>query len=344
MPESLRQDAAWMRKALALAAKGLGTASPNPMVGAVVVKGGRLVGAGYHRKAGEPHAEVNALRDAGEAAKGAELFVTLEPCSSWGRTPPCTEAILKAGVRRVVAGCLDPNPKHAGAGVKILADAGLDVSCGVEREACEQLNEAFFKWIVLKRPFVLLKMAETLDGRIATASGSSQWITGPAARRRVQRLRLWADAIMVGAGTARADKPQLTARTPGGKVLKTPRRFIATSSPLESFGLQAPSWEAVDLPDKAAWDAFLDRLGAEQASSLLIEGGGELAASALAAGAVDKVEFHIAPKILGGAGSRPSVGGADPMTLAEAKGLSRVSMRKLGCDFAVSGYISQKET
>jgi len=330
-----------MRKALALAARGMGTASPNPMVGAVVVKDGKLLGEGFHRKAGEPHAEVNALRDAGGKARGAELFVTLEPCSTWGRTPPCTEAILKAGVARVVAGCLDPNPKHAGAGIRILSDAGLEVSCGVEREACETLNEAFFKWIRTRRPFVLLKLAETLDGRIATASGSSQWITGPAARRRVHKLRLWADAVMVGAGTARADKPQLTARGLKGETLKTPRRFVASSAPLESFSVDGQGWEAVDLKGPGAWDAFLEKLGAEQTTSLLIEGGGELAASALAAGAVDKAEFHIAPRILGGAGSRPSVGGRDPESLAEALDLSRVSIRKLGGDFAVSGYITR---
>lgn len=336
-----RQDAKWMRRALALAVKGMGTASPNPMVGAVVVREGQAVGEGWHVHPGEGHAEVNALREAGDAARGATIYVTLEPCSTYGRTPPCTEAILKAGISRVVIGCADPNPKHAGAGVKILSDAGLAVTCDVERDACETLNEAFFKWITVKRPFTLLKMAQTLDGKIATASGDSQWITGATARRRVQKLRLWADAIMVGANTAALDTPRLTVRTASGRILKTPRRFIASSRGAEALKGLDGAWEAVNLEDKAAWDAFLDRLGAENVTSLLIEGGGELAASALAAGAIDKVEFHIAPLILGGRGSRGSVAGPNPESLSQAYGLSGLSVRKLGDDIALSGYIKR---
>lgn len=335
------QDARWMRKALALAAKGMGTASPNPMVGAIIVRDGKVLGQGWHVRPGEGHAEVNAIRDAGGEAPGAAIYVTLEPCSTWGRTPPCTDAILKAGIKRVVAGCLDPNPKHAGAGMKILADAGIETVCGVEEESCQHLNEAFFKWICAKRPFVLLKMAETLDGKIATASGKSQWITGAAARRRVQKLRLWADAIIVGSSTAELDKPRLTVRTGAGRVVKTPRRFVASSRGAEALKGLEGVWECVKLAGKPDWDAFLAKLGAEGATSLLIEGGGELAASALAAGAVDKVEFHIAPKILGGRGSRSSVGGANPESLAEAFSLSDVSLRKLGCDIALSGYIKR---
>lgn len=340
---SADEDRKWMRRALRLASKGLGSASPNPMVGAVIVKDGKPLGEGWHVRPGGPHAEINAFASAqGKDIQGATLYVTLEPCCSWGRTPPCTDAILKSGVGRVVVGCLDPNPKHAGAGIDILGKAGLETVCGVERDACERLNEAFFKWIVKRRPFVTLKLASALDGKIATASGSSQWITGAKARAEVHRLRLWADAILIGAGTFRADNPSLTARGSMGNVLKTPRRFVASRNPASLKGLLKEGWEAVSLDSHAAWDAFLSRLGEESVTALLIEGGGELAASALRAGAIDKVEFHFAPKILGGRGSRPSVGGDNPASLAEALELSGVSIKKLGCDFAVSGYIKRK--
>lgn len=333
---SQEQDVRWMRRALRLAQRGLGTVSPNPLVGAVIVKNGVLLGEGWHERPGSPHAEINALASlrSPRSARGATIYVTLEPCCTFGRTPPCCDALLSAGFARVVAGCVDPNPNHAGRGLERLRSAGVDVTEGVCREACEELNESFFKWIRTKRPFVLLKMAETLDGRIATASGSSRWITGPEARKRVMRLRLWADAVLAGANTWRLDSPSFTARTPEGTVLKTPRRFIASRNALSL----PDGWESVRLDSAADWDAFLARLGGENVTSILIEGGGELAASALRAGAVDKAEFHIAPKILGGRLSRPSVGGPDPESIGEALELEKMRVRRAGCDWIVTGY------
>ena len=331
------QDVKWMRRALRLAQRGLGSVSPNPMVGAVIVRDGILLGEGWHERPGSPHAEINALRSlrSPELARGATLYVTLEPCCTFGRTPPCCEAILSAGFARVVAGCIDPNPQHAGRGLEYLRSRGVEVTEGVCREVCEELNESFFKWIRTNRPFVLLKMAETLDGRIATASGSSRWITGPEARNRVMKLRLWADAVLAGANTWRLDSPSFTARTPGGKVLKTPRRFIASHKSL----VLPEGWERISLlHSPMGWENFLDWLGGKDVASLLLEGGGELAASALRAGVVDKVEFHIAPKILGGRGSRPSVGGTDPLSIEEALELENVRIRHAGNDLIVTGY------
>lgn len=337
----MNDDVKWMKKALRLAEKGLGTTSPNPMVGAVIVKDGRIFGQGWHVRAGEGHAEVNAIRGAaGGNLKGATIYVTLEPCSSWGRTPPCTDAIIKAGIGRVVIGCLDPNPKHAGRCIPIFQEHHIEVAGPVCEAECRKINEAFFRWITAKKPFVLLKLAETLDGRIATENGSSQWITGEAARKHVQKLRRWADAVMAGAETYRKDAPRFTVRGRDGKVLKTPRRIIVTHTP-EKFLPYPDGWEFVSLDTREKWEAFLEKLGAENITSLLIEGGGELAASALRAGIVDKAEFHIAPKILGGRGSRPSVGGENPTSVSESLELERVSSRRLGDDFIISGYLKK---
>ena len=208
----------YMPQALELAKLAWGRTSPNPMVGALIVKHDRIIGRGYHRKAGTPHAEINALADCRHSPAGATLYVTLEPCSTYGRTPPCTDAIIKAGISRVVIGCLDPNPKHAGKGVEILRRAGIEVEYPVLEEECLRLNEAFFKWITTGTPFVLLKMAMTLDGKIATVDGDSQWVTGVGAREEVQVLRQWADAIMVGGETARRDHPALTVRNEIGRA------------------------------------------------------------------------------------------------------------------------------
>ncbi len=329
-------DSLYMRRALELARKAMGCTTPNPMVGAVIVKDGVVLGEGYHTKAGAPHAEIEAIRSAGDKElAGATLYVTLEPCSSWGRTPPCTDAILKHGFSRVVIGCTDPNPRHAGGGIDLLRAHGVEVECGVEEKDCRRLNEAFFQWITTGKPFVLLKLALTLDGRIATETGNSQWITGPAARQRVQELRQWADAVMVGGGTFRADSPRLTVRDEQGNDRKVPLRFVVSRS-----GMECPAgWECVSLADREEWETFLKKLGERPAVSLLLEGGGELAASALNAGVVNKIEFHYAPKILGGSGSRPAVGGYDPATLAEAFQIEDMEITKIGPDFAVAGYV-----
>ncbi|MCK5805499.1 MAG: bifunctional diaminohydroxyphosphoribosylaminopyrimidine deaminase/5-amino-6-(5-phosphoribosylamino)uracil reductase RibD, partial [Lentisphaeria bacterium] len=220
-----------MKLALRQAMRGWGRTSPNPMVGAVVVRDGVPVGRGYHCAAGTPHAEVHALADAGVAARGATVYVTLEPCCTHGRTPPCTQALVDAGVRRVVIGCLDPNPRHAGRAVGVLQAEGIEVEHGVLEKDCRRLNKAFFWWITHARPYVCLKMAMTLDGRIATAGGDSKWVTGPRARARVQRMRRWADAIMVGGETFRLDNPSLTVRTPQN-WWRQPERCVWTSKHL----------------------------------------------------------------------------------------------------------------
>ena len=327
-------DNFYMKHAVRLAKRAFGMTSPNPLVGAVIVKNGRIIGEGWHKRCGGPHAEVEAIRSLRKPsmAEGATIYVTLEPCSTFGRTPPCSEAIIEHKFKRVVIGGIDPNPKHAGAAVSRLQECGIEVVTGVEQKVCEALNVAFFHWITTKRPFVLLKMAETLDGRIATASGASQWITGDdAARKRVRELRLWCDAIAAGSETFRLDHPALTARDAAENVLKTPRRFLATHQNIAPEGFET---FAADTAEE--WNAFLDRLGAENITSLLIEGGGELAASALKAGIVDRIEFHIAPKLLGGRNSRPSVAGDDPASIAEAIALDDMKVRKLGRNLLVT--------
>lgn len=329
-------DIQFMQQAIRLARRGIGHVSPNPAVGAVIVRDGVVIGKGYHHCAGMPHAEVEAIRSLNDPAlaRGATIYVTLEPCCTFGRTPPCCDAIIQHGFARVVVGCPDPNPAHAGRGFCVLRDAGITVTEDVCRPACEKLNEVFFHWIRTRTPFVVLKMAETLDGRIATAGGSSQWITGPEARKHVMALRMQADAVMVGSGTYRIDQPSLTVRRADGKVLKTPRRFVASHRALEL----PEGWECADVSDKEKWNAFLARIGGEQVTMLLLEGGGELAASALHAGVVNKMEMHIAPKILGGRGSRPVVGGADPDRIADGWRLRSAELRKAGEDWIISGY------
>jgi diaminohydroxyphosphoribosylaminopyrimidine deaminase/5-amino-6-(5-phosphoribosylamino)uracil reductase len=312
------------------------------MVGAVLVNRGELVGAGYHHQAGFPHAEVNALEDAGENARGATLYVTLEPCSTRGRTPPCTDAIRAAGIARVVVGCLDANPRHCGGGIAILRAAGIRTTTGVLEPACRRLNESFFWWIAGGRPFVTLKMAMTLDGKIATRSGQSKWITGAPARRRVQRLRQWADAVMVGGETVLQDDPELRVRTPSGWSPQ-PRVFVWTGRPLPPAAricresASAPP-ETVKPVGREEWLAFLRKCGDRRITALLIEGGGELAAAALQARIVNRVEWFVAPKILGGRHSRPVVGGEDPDSLEEALPLREITTRRIGDDLLITGY------
>ncbi|MCQ2377830.1 MAG: bifunctional diaminohydroxyphosphoribosylaminopyrimidine deaminase/5-amino-6-(5-phosphoribosylamino)uracil reductase RibD [Victivallaceae bacterium] len=340
----LEHDTMRMREALALAELGWGLTRPNPMVGALLEKDGEIIGRGFHRVAGEAHAEINALRDArarGNDPAGATLYVTLEPCSTYGRTPPCTEAILEAKISRVVAALNDPNPRHAGRGIEILRRAGVETTTGILSAECGRLNAAFFKFITSKKPFVMLKLAVTLDGRIATASGDSQYVTGEEARKRVQKLRRLADAVIVGAETARFDHPRLTVREPADWPHQ-PLRLIASSS-MDEEELQTlfPDGNAgiVDLSSPEKWDDFLVSLGEKKMTALLIEGGGELAASALRAKAVDYAEFHIAPKILGGKDARPAVAGESPETMAEALALRDIRHFSLGDDLIVTGFL-----
>jgi len=376
-------DESFLRRALQLARRGLGRTSPNPMVGAVLVRGGKVIGEGWHRRAGLPHAEVEALRDAarrGEQARGATLYVTLEPCCTHGRTPPCTEAILAAGIRRVVVAAMDPNPRHAGEGLKILRQAGMKVvlrqsAIGNRQSATKgatRLNEAFNHWIVRRTPFVTVKAAMTLDGKIATASGESKWITGEPARRVGMQLRFASDALLVGINTVLADNPSLTARGPGGRVRKPLRRFVLDAharTPLDATVVNdefaalttvvvsraAPARRVKALTQRVRalvapanggrinlrW--LMRRLGGEGVTSLLVEGGGEVNAAFLEAGLAQRVAFFYAPKILGGRDARRGVAGEGARRLADLIELREVEWRRVGEDLMLSAQVGKEQ-
>jgi diaminohydroxyphosphoribosylaminopyrimidine deaminase / 5-amino-6-(5-phosphoribosylamino)uracil reductase len=357
-----------MKLALSLAARGAGWVSPNPMVGAVVVKEGAVVGRGYHRRAGAPHAEVEALGSAGEAARGADLYVTLEPCNHQGRTPPCTQAILAAGVRRVIIAARDPNPQVTGGGAEFLASRGVEVDMGLLAAEARRLNEAWFHYIKTGRPWVVVKAACSLDGKIATVGGESQWLTGEAARALGHRLRHRVDAIMVGIGTVLADDPQLTTRRPRGRA-KDPMRIVLDSRlrlPLTSRLLhldsQAPTWVATTsqappdtiraleaqgaqvlvLPAEAgrvSLGALLAELGARQVQSLLVEGGAETLGTCFDKRLVNQFYFFYAPKILGGQKAPGMVGGNGIVHLGQTHIARDLSVRRVGVDLLVSGYL-----
>ena len=333
-----------MRRALTLARRAWGRTAPNPMVGCVIVRNGEVVGEGYHKQAGLPHAEPTALAAAGDKSKDATLYVNLEPCSSQGRTPPCVEAIIRGGVRRVVIGCLDPFPGHEGRAVAALESRGIKTAAGLLKEAAENLNEAFLCRARRGRPFVLLKMAMTLDGKIATAAGESKWITGPKARRKVQRMRQWSDAIMVGGETVQQDNPDLRVRSPARwprqplKLIWSARHDFSDVLRIWQDRKHPPSFLKPKTPDE--WREALEHLAQREISALLIEGGGELAAACLRAGIVDKAAFFIAPKILGGRHSRPVVAGPDPGSLADARNLNDMKTERVGEDLLVTGYLS----
>ena len=302
-------DISCMKEALALARMGWGHTNPNPMVGAVVVSPDmKIIGRGYHARAGEAHAEVNAIHDAlrhAGSCRGCTIYVTLEPCCTTGRTPPCTRAIIENGFSKVVVGAADPNPRHAGKGICVLEEAGIKCVTGVCHDECIELNRPFFKYISTGRPFVILKMAMTLDGKIATPDGSSKWITGAEARSRVQQLRRLADAIMVGGSTLRCDKPGLMVRDPENWTPQPRRIIVSNAMDEEEVRSYFPDGrgEKVSLDSPDEWGKLMEKLGSEECMVLLIEGGGELADSALKSGVVDYVEFHIAPMLLGGRNS-----------------------------------------
>ncbi len=371
-------DADFLRQALRLARRGLGATSPNPTVGAVLVKGGKIIGCGRTAPAGGPHAEIQALRSAqkrGHNPKGSTLYVTLEPCCTHGRTPPCTDAIKSAGIRRVVVGATDPNPQHAGRGFKILKRAGIEVVHGLLWEECAKLNEPFNHWIVHRMPFVTVKAAMTLDGKIATASGESKWITGDKSRAYAMKLRAGSDAIMVGINTILADDPSLTVRrTQGPKSkIKNPRlrRIILDSrarTPLTAkivrdefatlttivvsnraqkkrVALLEKKVRVLTAPATGAglnlsW--LLKKLGAENVTRLLVEGGGEVNASFLLGGFAQSVAFFYAPKILGGRDSRTGVAGQGAKSLSEALRLGEIKRRKLGDDLLLTARVLER--
>ena len=341
----------WMRIALDEARKGYGFVSPNPLVGAVVVRDGIILGKGYHHQCGMPHAEVEAVRNAeadGYSCEGAEIYVTLEPCCTYGRTPPCTELICSRKFKFVSIGTLDPNPSHAGRALKIFDEHNIKYEVGVLEKECRDLNRIFFKYITAKRPYVLLKMGVTLDGRIACANGCSKFITGAEARQRVQYLRRGFDAIMVGAETVRKDLPTLFARNADGTLFERKMQRIIASKSMTRHELETiygdvdavGDFEIVDVSTTEKWDVFLKNLAERKITSLFIEGGSELAASALASGIVDRVEFHIAPKIMGGRDSIGAVGGKSPLDLANLYSLKNVEILKLGDDIGISGDLN----
>jgi diaminohydroxyphosphoribosylaminopyrimidine deaminase / 5-amino-6-(5-phosphoribosylamino)uracil reductase len=364
-------DEQFMQEALALAAQARGRTSPNPMVGSVVVKDGRVVGQGYHAKAGAPHGEVVALEDAGMQAKGATLYITLEPCCHYGpskRTPPCTKAIIAAGIRRVVAAMRDPNPLVSGKGLEELRQAGIEVKLPVLETEAAALNEVFITYITTKRPFVLLKVAASLDGKIATVTGESRWITNERSRLLVHQLRDQVDGVMVGINTVLRDDPLLTTRLPCGGG-RDPMRIIVdtrlrmpcearvltasrTACTLIATTPEAPREKRLQLEAAGAQvlviegegpgvplRPLMEQLGSMQVTSILLEGGGELHSSALHAGIVDKVWYFLAPKLIGGRAAPPAIGGEGFARLEEAVTLERMQVRQLGDDLLIEGYV-----
>jgi len=337
----------FMRSALREAKKGVGLTSPNPAVGAVLVRGGRIVGRGWHRRAGMPHAEVEAFRSLStpELAIGATLYVTLEPCSTHGRTPPCTDAILRAGVKRVVIGSLDPNPAHAGRAVELLRSAGIEVVSGVLAEECAYLNRAFFKWITTSRPWVIAKAALSLDGRISRPPGEGQWLSGKESRQDAHRLRAEVDAILVGANTVRVDNPRLTVRgknVPEGK--EQPWRVVLTRSgdlPQEAHLFTDEYKERTLVFRDANLEAILDELGRRyKVNSLLVEGGAEVLGGFVDAGLVDEVCFYIAPILCGG--PKVGVGGLGAGSTAESLRIHNPEYRRMGSDIRMSGLVEKR--
>lgn len=364
----LSYDEKYMRLAMQLAGNAIGRTSPNPLVGAVIVKDNRVVGCGWHRKAGTPHAEVHALNQAGELAQGADVYVTLEPCAHYGKTPPCAKALVEAKVKNVYGGLLDVNPKVAGKGFKILEDAGIHVEYGFLQDELRKQNEVFFKWIEHKKPFVVLKAAMTLDGKIATATGQSKWITNETSRAYGYKLRDIYDGIMVGINTVIEDNPMLTARVDGGKnpirivvdsslkidinanVVqdKSAKTIIATTDKADKdkiLKLQAQDVDVIvvdkDENDKVDIEKLLDILGQKNICSILVEGGATLSGSFVAKKLVDKVYFFIAPKIVGGKEAKTPVAGTGILNLQEALALKDIQIEKLEEDVLIIGRVDK---
>jgi len=355
-------DRGFMRRALELAARGKGRTSPNPMVGCVIVRDGQVIGEGYHERAGLPHAEVNAIRAAGDDIAGATVYVTLEPCCHQGKTPPCTELLVKRKPARVVAAMRDPNPIVAGRGAAALERAGIDVELCVLEEEALTLNEAFTKFITKKMPFVIAKCGMSLDGKIATRTGDSRWVTGEVSRKLVHELRNEVDAILVGSRTVMVDDPSLTTRlneeakdpirvvVDADDYLASDRRVFVQDSP-------APTWVAI--PEGRSFNAadetipvpsglggidlvaLMHELAKRNVMSVLIEGGGTTHASAFAAGIVDKVMFFVAPKIIGGRDAITAVEGDGAEKMANVVQLERMSARNIGEDILIEAYVKQ---
>ena len=366
---SSSEDKKYMQRALDLAARAIGRTSPNPLVGAVLVKNSEIVGEGYHRKAGTPHAEINALQAAGDNARDATLYVTLEPCSHYGRTAPCADAVVKAGVKRVVIACLDHNPRVSGRGVKILQDAGIETSVGVLQEQALRLNEFFFKYIQTGIPFISLKVATTLDGKIATSTGDSRWISSEASRKYVHELRNIYDAIMVGIGTVLKDDPMLNTRL-DRKDTRDPVRVIIDSQleiPLSSniarsanrqktivFCSRQADQEKLKLiqesgievvqvegsKDKLLLQEVFKVLGDREIMSIMVEGGGEINGYLIEKHLIDKVYWFIAPKLVGGREAPTAVGGVGIEKLKDALPVKSLQISRFADDILITGYLN----
>lgn len=360
-----------MKLALELAKKGIGKVHPNPMVGAVIVKDGKILGQGYHKKCGEGHAEVNAFKDAeekNENVEGAEMYVTLEPCSHFGKTPPCADKIIEKKISKVFIGTLDPNPLVAGRGVKKLKDAGIYVEYGILESECYKLNEVFMKYIVKKEPFVVMKTGMSLDGKIATYSGESKWITEEKSRENVHNLRNELTGIMVGINTVLKDNPQLTCRVNGGRnpiriivdsTLKIPIdcKIVNTAKEVETIiattdkanldkinSLEDKGVKIIVVPSKNGkvnLKELMIALGNLKIDSILLEGGGTLNFSALEEGIVDKVKIYIAPKIIGGKDSKTPIEGKGIDNLKDAFKITNLSVSTIGEDILVEGYVEK---
>jgi diaminohydroxyphosphoribosylaminopyrimidine deaminase/5-amino-6-(5-phosphoribosylamino)uracil reductase len=368
-PQFMSESHKFMLRALELARTALGRTSPNPAVGAVIVRQGQVVGEGYHPEAGAPHAEIFALQQAAEKAVGSDIYVTLEPCSHQGRTGPCADALVSAGIKRVFIGTIDPNPRVAGQGIKRLQDAGVEVQVGICEKECRELIRAFSWHITHRTPYTLYKSAMTLDGQIATWTGDSRWVSGDESRQRVHSLRDQVDAIMVGVETILADDPQLTTRLPEGgqdplriivdSHLRTPlashivqqqssaATLIATTclAPTENLAkLQHAGCEILILPEaegKVSLSALWLELGRREVQFLLLEGGRTLAASALKAGLINRLQVYVAPKLLGGAGLSGLFGGKGCALMRDALPLMNLEVEKVGDDLLLSAEVKR---
>lgn len=359
-------DKIYMKRALELAALGKGNVSPNPMVGAVIVKNGKIIGEGYHNRYGDNHAEVNAFENSTEDVRGAIMYVTLEPCAHYGKTPPCAKRIVEEGIKKVVIGVLDPNPLVAGKGVKILKDAGIEVVVGVLEEECRKINEIFMKYIETSRPFVLMKYAMSLDGKISTVTGKSKWISCEESRRDVHELRNNLSAIMVGINTVIKDNPMLNCRIEGGNnpiriivdsKLRTPldsnivntadkiRTIVATTDKVDNDKIKALEEKSVEVLIVKTKDGRVDisklmnKLGEKKIDSILLEGGSELNFSCMQEGIVDKVRIYIAPMVLGGHNAKGAVGGKGVTEILDAFRIEDIDVSTLGSDIVVEGYV-----
>lgn len=363
-----KEDIKYMRRALKFGNKGLGYTTPNPAVGAIVARRDMILGEGWHQKAGTPHAEIHALRAAGDKARGADLYVTLEPCNHTGRTPPCTHAILQAGIRRVVVGTSDPNPKVAGGGIEFLREKGIEVETGCLRDECRLLIAPFTKHILTGMPWVRSKVACSLDGRTATRTGHSKWITNQKARSSGHRLREISDAILVGKGTIAADDPQLTCRIGGKNPIRVvldsglnidPSSRIChmkSSAPTVIIGVKGGATDehrqAIEASGTQVWFTppdgrnrvsiidVLRMLGDFGVQSLLVEGGATINGAFWDQKVVDEAFFYYAPMIIGGKDARPAIGGSGSVEIGTAKRLSKVKLRKLGDNWLVRGLVT----